>query len=146
MHDPGTNNVSVHFSELWVGDVEMEAIFYNPYSLTVACWDYGFILQVGNTSDFRFIVVSVGTWSINTWSETEGHRRLQHGEFQGVFNTNTGASNHLRVAVEGERGEFYVNGERIATINSKSLPREGYAAVATRLHGSCTVGGAVTRF
>ena len=145
-HSPGDDKISVHFSELWVADVEMEAIFFNPYSGSVACWDYGFILQADNTSDIRFIVVSVGTWSVNTWAEIEGHRQLQQGEIQSVFNTNTGASNHLRVVVKGVRGEFYVNGENIATIDLSSLASGGYVAVATRLHGNCAVGGAVTRF
>ena len=71
---------------------------------------------------------------------------MGQGEIQTTFNTNTGASNHLRVIVKGARGEFYVNGNRVAVVDLGDLTAAGYVALGTGFFNDTEVGGAVTRF
>ena len=145
-HSPGDDKVKIEESDLWVADAEVEVTFYNPYSLSVKGWNYGFFVRWNLESNIRFIVTSGGYWNVDTWTEAEKHQTLRQGDLQTAFNTNTGASNHLRVVVEGARGEFYVNGNRVAVVDLATLTDVGDVAVGTGFYADTEVGGAVTRF
>ena len=145
-HSPGNDKVKIQESDLWVADAEVEATFYNPYSPSVKGWNYGFFVRWNFESNIRFIVTSGGYWNVDTWTEDEEHQNLNRGEIQTDFSTNTGASNHLRVFIEDTRGEFYVNGNRVAVVDLGGLTEAGDIAVGTGFYTDTEVGGAVTRF
>ena len=145
-HYPGDDQVEIQRANIRIADVELEGTFYNPYSPSVKGWDYGFFVRWNSEGNIRFIVTSDGYWSVDTWRTGEGHKRLRSGEIQTAFDINTGASNHLRVIADGERNEFYVNGNRVAVVDVGELTEVGDVAVGTVFYNENAVGGAVTRF
>ena len=144
-HDPGDDLVPWKPSGVWLTNMELEATFYNPYSQSVKAWNYGFFVRVGHESNVRFVVTSRAHWEVIGWTEEE-HKTLGADRFQAAFNTNTGATNHLRVVVEGKKGEFYVNGNRVAVVDLGDFTEVGDVAVGTGFFDDSEVGGAVTRF
>ena len=144
-HDPGDDSVPWKPSGVWLTNMELEATFYNPYSQSVKAWNYGFFVRVGHESNVRFVVTSRAYWEVIGWTEEE-HKTLGADSFQAAFNTNTGATNHLRVVVEGKKGEFYVNGNRVAVVDLGDFTEVGDVAVGTGFYVDTEVGGAVTRF
>ena len=144
-HDPGDDLVPWKPSGVWLTNMELEATFYNPYSQSVKAWNYGFFVRVGHESNVRFVVTSWAYWEVIGWTE-EDHKTLGADRIQAAFNTNTGATNHLRVVVEGKKGEFYVNGNRVAVVDLGDFTEVGDVAVGTGFFDDSEVGGAVTRF
>ena len=145
-HKPGDDRIVLQEADVWLTDVEVEATFYNPYSHSVKPWDYGFSIRSNNISNIRFIVGSSGAWYVNTWTQSEGNKHLQWGEIQTEFRLNTGASNHLRIVLEGKQSEFYVNGNRVALVDVGSLTDAGDVAIGVEFFNQSGVAGAVTRF
>ena len=97
-----------------MADVEVEAVFYHPYSRGAATgeWSHGFFLRV--RKDYSCMLAYEATV---TGPSSGGHWRrgtiiLHEGEIQGLFETGNDKPMHLRVVLIGDTLELYVNNVR----------------------------------
>ena len=149
-HDPSDGFIKTEYVNVSISDFIVSATFTNPYAASTNSWDYGFIIRrtgTGASSKFiQVVVTSRGRWDAS-WrqgSSSEG-QDIADGRLSG-FNTGSGGRNELWLAVFGERGLFFVNGEFVSMLDLSNVTGAGNAAVITGAFTGDEVAGAVTRY
>jgi hypothetical protein len=92
------------------------------------------VIYVESDGDWKHSLVIDGEWTL-----------IESGT---VSDLRTGAdeSNHLRIIVMGDSGEFYVNGQLVASLDMSGLTDAAYIKAATGIGGGDEIEGEVTRF
>jgi len=144
-HDPSDGFIKTEYAGVSMSDMIVSATFVNPYSAATNSWDYGFIIRDGiSGSNIHLVVTSRGRWEL--LSGDEPPRKRVDGEILRSFDTGAGGRNRLWVAVFGERGLFFVNGEFISVLDLSDVTGTGDVAVITGAFEGDELAGAVTRF
>ena len=123
---------------------------FNPYSAASNSWDYGFFIRdSGSGATNRFIeivVTSRGRWSA-AWREgvSTEDKEISSGTLN-AFDTSVGGQNRLWLAVIGDRGLLFVNGEFVSFLDVSVISGPGDVAVITGAFTGDEVAGAITRF
>lgn len=144
-HEPEDNAIEEYKPGVSVADFIAEATFYNPYPSTEGDWDYGFLCRYLSYETFYLIrVESDGDWEHWVYLDRDW-TKVEDGY---ISDLRTGAdqSNRLRIIVIGDRGEFYVNGEFVASLDMSDLTDAGDISVATETARGSGIEGKVTRF
>ena len=146
-HDPSDGIIETEEAGIFLTDTIIAATFVNPYSATTQSWDYGFMFRKQWGGSVVFLVVSsYGAWELY-WREDNNSESqdISTGKLR-TFQTWDGGSNRLWVAVVGERGYFFVNGEFIAVLDLSAVTGPGDVSVITGAYTGNERVGAVTRF
>jgi hypothetical protein len=140
-HEPEGGLIETYRADVSLTNFVAEAMFYNPYPSTQGDWDYGFLfrgprhaIRVESDGDWKHHVLIDGEWTL-----------IENGT---VSDLRTGADegNHLRIIVMGDSGEFYVNGQLVASLDMSGLTDAAYIKAATGIGGGDEIEGEVTRF
>jgi hypothetical protein len=135
-HDPSDTLIeTVVATNVTLGDLGIEATFFNPYAATASTpWDYGFIFRsTTGGSQYRLTVESSGDWSLDlVLDKTTGdvNQSVGSGKLSNLATTAQG-QNHLALSVKGDTALFFVNDTYIATIDVSGLRGAGSVSIAT---------------
>ena len=149
-HNPSDGFIKTHYVDISVSDLILRATFTNPYSAASNSWDYGFIVRdsgAGDSSQFlQVVVASDSRWSLE-WRDGSSSESELVGEGR-IANLDIGAGgqNSLWLAVFGQRGLLFVNGEYISSLDLSDVTQAGAIAAITGGFAGDEVTGAVTRF
>ena len=147
-HDASNRFITTEYVNVSISNMVLEATFVNPYAASSNSWDYGFFLRYDRTDVdppfLQFVVSSNQGWAVLTGSDAP-YQRIGGGTV-GNLNTGAGGRNHLMVVAIGERGWFFVNGDRVASVDLSSLTSYGDVAVITGAYTGNQTSGAVTRY
>jgi hypothetical protein len=128
-----------------VVDFVAEARFINPYGADEGDWDYGFIFRaVDADTQYRLFVRSEGDYALVL--RERGQVSLVQNEPVDNLDTAEGASNLLRIAVDGDEGVLFVNGRLAAQLDLSALRQSGDVAVATAFLAESRIAGRATRY
>ena len=149
-HDPSDGFIKTEYADVWMSDFIVSATFVNPYSASSNDWDYGFIIRdsgTGASSRYIHVVItSRGRWAV-AWREgrSSESERIAGGAL-GRLDTSAGDENRLWLAVIGEHGLLFVNGEFVSSLDLSDVTGAGDVAVITGAFEGDEVAEAVTRF
>ena len=149
-HDPSDGFIKTEYADVHLTDFVVSATFANPYWPFSNSWDYGFIIRdSGSAAAARFIQVMVTSdgrwvaqWRVGRSSESQD---IADGRLSG-FDVSADGQNSLWLAVFGERGLFFVNGEFISMLDLSAVAGAGDVAVITGAFTGNQTAGAVTRY
>ena len=126
-------------------DFVAEARFVNPYGADEGDWDYGFIFRaVDADTQYRLFVRSKGDYALVL--RERGDVSLVQNEPVLNLKVAAGEFNVLRLAVEGDQGALFVNGQLAAQLDLSALGRPGDVAVATAFLAESRIAGRATRY
>lgn len=136
-------NVKAKRANVDIRDFVVEAILYNPYSLTKGGWDFGFLFRdLGVSDEFRLAVKSNGSWSLND-QRGDDSNYIHTGDVSNLY-VSPDASNLFRLVSDGDRGFFFVNDFFIAELDLSSRTNSGDIAVAIGIRSNSEIQGEVT--
>ncbi|NPV75435.1 MAG: S8 family serine peptidase [Anaerolineae bacterium] len=132
------------------GGVDVESFgatvtFTNPYSAAEGQWDYGLLFRHTTPDQFYSVrVESSGAWRFKI--KREGvWETLQEGTLSNL-RLNAGEQNAFQLIVNGKNGLFYMNGERIAELDTSALSGSGDIWVATNILNTSGINGKSTGY
>jgi hypothetical protein len=126
-------------------DFVAEARFVNPYGADQGDWDYGFIFRaVDADTQYRLFVRSKGDYALVL--RERGEVLLVQNEPVANLDVAAGEFNVLRLAIEGEEGFLFINGQLAAQLDLSALGGPGDVAVATAFLAESRIAGRATRF
>jgi len=147
------NTIKASSSGAALVDFVAEATFLNPYASGDGSWDYGFMFRRSAYAVFDIVVVrSNERWYHKARTGTApsaGGQDVVAGSGYlswGLLDTSFRGSNDLKLVAEGGSGEFFVNGESIATLTLDPYADPGDVRVVTGYFNGDEREGAVTRF
>lgn len=129
-----------------LADFVVEAVFYNPYSIYTASWDYGFLFRYDfDYAHYRLAIRSTGEYSVIYRSADGEDIFVQDGS---IYNLDTSASgsNHVLLVVEGTSGSLYVNRQFVTYLNFYEHSNSGDLYIATGIYTGDEINGEVTRY
>ena len=149
-HNPFDGKIKRKPADVRLDDFLVAATFLNPYPVTRSSWDYGFFLRDDRdlaTGRFGYLVVtSEGNWSLRWRNRATGETTVvSRGRLDGLDISARGR-NVLEMAIFGESGLFFVNGEFVAVLDLSDMPVSGDVAVVTGVFKNNEARDAVTRF
>ena len=123
------------------------ATFENPYARSVGGWDYGFLFRRPAADTFHVVVVTDDSrWFHYLREGSVNNGRLVDSGRTAVLRRNEGESNELRVVADDDRGWFFVNGERVATLDLNGGPAVGDVTAFSGYFNDNVVAGYSTPF
>ena len=133
------NNVSI-------ADGIMEARFFNPYSVQEGKWGSGFLFRLGSSRFHTVFVTESGHWYhyLRT-GDASNDQQLGSG-LSTAIETGANESNHIRIAIIGEGGTLFVNGEFVTTLDLSGLQDAGYVSAIAGYFSDSGVAGKSTQF
>lgn len=144
-HEPEDGKIETDDADVLLTDLVAEAIFKNPYPLSVGGWDYGFLFRNPIATEGQLIRVSSG--------EAWNHNVLTDGEWSTYdsgtlidFRNEAGQSNLLRIVAIGDDGMFFVNGEFITALDLSGLTNAGDISAVTGSFAGNEFEGESTQF
>jgi hypothetical protein len=145
-HKADDDLVEIYDAGVNLRDFILEVRLFNPYSLALGGWDYGFLLRhEGENVQYRFVIRSDNTWVlIDSAGDPDGDIIAQ-GEIPGL-DTNENGSNQLRLIFQGSRGLFFLNGAYIDEFDLSSRMNAGGIQIATGIYQGDEVNGYSTRY
>jgi len=145
-HNPGNGLIEEVWSSLNVSDFIVQARFYNPYSRDVGTWDAGFIFRAQNSGkNYRLYVRSSRKWELD-YDPGQGDVQTVREGLAANLNVDTNGWNDLKLVCTGDAGEFYINGQLVATIDLSKLTLAGDVAIGTGFLSSHEVSGYSTKY
>lgn len=146
IHDPNDGYISAVKASVDLRDLTAEASFINPYSPDVGIWDYGFIFRhAGPERHFRLIVRSDRTWFLrNNDGDIDGEI-IASGNIP-ALKIGDKAENYLKLVIEGDRGEFYLNDILVDELDLSARSNSGPVYLVTAVLGADEVQGYETGF
>ena len=141
-------------------DFIVEATFTNPYEPTDYGWDYGFFFRDSGTNrEYRLYVTSDGEWSLKrvanaeSATDTPDATDTPTADFTPVdggtldnLNTDTGATNRLRLIANGSSGLFFVNDQYVATFDLSAYLDKGAIELGSAFLGDNNKVGASVHY
>ncbi len=153
-HDPSDGLIEAEYVDASLTDMIVFATFVNPYSAAANSWDYGFIIRdtrrhSGSDQFARFFQIAVtsqGRWAAS-WRDGGGSGNENIGEgWLGRFDATEGGKNYLWIAVFGDSGLLFVNGEFISELDLSDVAGAGDVAIIAGAFAGNETAGAVTRY
>ena len=150
-HDPTNGSIQTGWSAgVDVADVDVEAVFINPYPTYAHKFSHGIIVRDNrNVGNLVFALSDNGFWRVWYWSDkTQDHEYLLDDFTDIPFGRNEGDEIHLRVVVKGELAWFYVNYTQVhgQAIWVGHADESGDVYPATGVFSGSEREGAVTRY
>jgi hypothetical protein len=126
-----------------VRDFAAEVQFYNPYAAATHPWDVAMRFRVNQGVFYIIQVDSSKQWTLNLGFTPTSKRG---SGIVANWNIAEGGSNTIRLVVTGNKGEFYANGQHIATFDLSEHQAAGDVEIITGISGGNYIPGAVTRY
>ena len=147
--------VKVHHADVNLLDVEVSATFHNPYDSTSHQWDFGFWLRDPwriTPDDRIFLAFTVksdrygeGRWRVfSRGTDPDAGREMDAGRARNL-NTGEGELNYLRVIVENNKSEVFINGKSMGVVYVDGVYHVGDVAVTVGNISGSEREGAVTK-
>ncbi|MDQ2810212.1 MAG: hypothetical protein M3Z04_25325, partial [Chloroflexota bacterium] len=141
-------------------DFIVEATFTNPYESSDYGWDYGFFFRHTDTNrEYRLYVTSDGDWSLkrvanaDPTADTPTTTDTPTADFAPVaggnidnLNSDTGATNRLRLIASGNSGLFFVNDSYVATFDLSAYMDKGVIELGSAFLGDDNKVGESVRY
>ncbi|MEA2584531.1 MAG: eukaryotic-like serine/threonine-protein kinase, partial [Thermomicrobiales bacterium] len=128
-----------------VGNLIVEARFFNPYDGTESGWDYGFFFRETDEHLYRVYVDSSETWSLDLWTSADSLATIATGPIP-TLNTTANRSNLVRLVARGDEGWLFVNDVFVATLDLSAIDGGGAVGIGTGFEAGSERDGAETRY
>jgi len=126
-----------------------EATFTNPYATSVNMWDYGFFFRgTGVAIQYRFAVLSTKRWELvyaNGDKDATKWIRVGNGDIANL-NTDDSATNKVRLIVQDNLGQLFVNGVFATSIDLSNSLDKGDVSIVSASYSNTFVEGKTTAF
>lgn len=139
--------IEIHIAEdINLQNFITEAIFSNPYPLTIGSWDYGFMFRRNpETNDaYHLIILSDNTWELNL-RQNDNDFTIKQGKLTNL-DTTTYGRNHVQLIVENYQGFFFLNNQYIDFFDLNARSTRGEIAISTGVYNGNEVDGQKTDF
>ena len=122
-------------------DFEAEVRFFNPYE---GFWDVNLFFRIGGNKTSHLEINSSRQWTLFL-SDSAGSNKVAEGRVTNWDLSGSG-SNHIKLVANGNRGDFYANGQLVTTLDLSGNLESGDVSIATGITGGNSRPGAVTRY
>ncbi|MFH1560125.1 MAG: S1C family serine protease [Chloroflexota bacterium] len=125
-HNPSDSFIDEFNTGVSLSDMVIETRFFNPYSISVGSWDYGFILRSSAPNTFHIIFVrSNGYWYHYLRTGTQESTEKLVSQWSSAINTSASGDNHLQLVALGDKGWLFINGTFTSQLNLSGLTEAG---------------------
>jgi hypothetical protein len=131
--------------EISVRNFGAQAIFHNPYPLSMGGWDYGFLFPANDSEIYYLIVDSDADWSLRIRSRDGSESDLVAQGSIEQFDTSASGSNELFLMAYDDKAFFMVNDEFVSMIDIPQHTHSGPVGVLTAFYKDHDISGEVTR-
>lgn len=131
--------------EVSVRNFGAQAIFHNPYPLSMGGWDYGFLFSANDSEIYYLIVDSDADWSLRIRSRDGSESDLVAQGSLEQFDTSASGSNELFLMAYDDKAFLMVNDEFVSMIDIPQHTHSGPVGVLTAFYKDHDISGEVTR-
>ncbi len=143
------NTVATYSRRVSMRDFTMQVRFHNPYEVSEGAWDFGVAFRtIAPDNGYRLIVQSNRMWYFGRVTPSQGtvsFSIIAQGRVPdlGVASSMT---NLLRLEVNGDQGQFFLNGDLVASLDTSALKEQGEVYIGAGFIEDNKLAGKSTRF
>lgn len=142
------NDISADRTSLWLRNFIAQVTFINPYDVAENAWTYGIgFRDTGKNQEYRLRIYSESTWDLYLKGGVNGihDRTIIKGKL-GNLDTSANGSNTIRLIVQDETADFYLNDIHISSLDLSAKNELGDIFVATGFIKGSSVPGKFTLY
>jgi serine/threonine-protein kinase len=126
--DPDT--ISSQEAGVFIENFVAEARFFNPFPTSSGIWDYGFVFRhQSQNNQYRLIIFSDKTWYMTNHTGSGDGKEIANGKISNLDTAENG-SNLVRLVVQGDKGQLFINGVFVANLDLGARINAGDVLVA----------------